>query len=144
MARKRSTDGSDAADNSTQAVNPRHALGASGEARAAAYLEARGYRIVGRNVRAGGVELDLVAERGLLTVFVEVKTRRSTRYGSPVLAVDAHKQARISRGAAVWLNEQRAHRRGRRARFDVIACLHHADGSWKVEHWPGAFDAAQL
>jgi len=130
-----------ASDASTQTADSRRALGASGEARAAEYLEARGYRIVARNVRAGGVELDLIATRGPLTVFVEVKTRRSTRHGSPVLAVDAHKQARILRGASAWLHKERARRRSQRARFDVIACLHHRDGSWEVEHWPGAFDA---
>ena len=46
------------------------ALGAEGEARAAAHLRRRGYRIVARNVHAGGVEIDLIARRGSLYVFV--------------------------------------------------------------------------
>ena len=54
----------------------RHTLAVAGEARAAAYLARRGYRIVARNVRAGGVEIDIVARRGRLVVFAEVKTRR--------------------------------------------------------------------
>jgi putative endonuclease len=117
----------------------RRELGARGEARAAAYLEERGYRIVARNVRAGGVELDLVALRGRIVAFVEVKTRRGTHHGSPVLAVDARKQARIARGAGAWL---RAHSgpRARRVRFDVIACVCRPEG-WEIEHWPGAFEA---
>jgi putative endonuclease len=118
------------------------ALGAQGETRAAAHLETRGYRILDRNVRAGGVELDIVARRGRTIVFVEVKTRSSARQGSPVLAVDARKQARIARGAAAWL---RQHDRMRRwhVRFDVVACLRTGPGAddWHVEHWPGAFDA---
>ncbi len=117
----------------------RRGLGAEGEARAAHHLAARGYRIVGRNVRAAGVEIDLVARRGSLVVFVEVKTRRSRAQGAPELAVDARKQARLARGAAAWL---RLHPGlARRARFDVIACEIDAGGGWRLRHLEGAFDA---
>jgi putative endonuclease len=126
-------------------TDARRALGAQGEARAAAYLAGLGYRILGRNVRAGGVELDLVALQGRTVVFVEVKTRSSGRHGSPVLAVDARKQARIARGAAAWLRAN-SPRSVRSVRFDVIACVRapaepaEPDG-WLLEHWQGAFDA---
>jgi len=119
------------------------ALGAEGEARAARHLARRGYRIVARNVRAGGVEIDLVVRRGRLVVFVEVKTRRSRRLGPPELAVDPRKQARLVRGAAAWLAE---HGRGvARARFDVIACEvgpgENGGDVWRVRHIAGAFEA---
>jgi len=117
----------------------RRTLGAQGEALAADHLEAEGYRILDRNVRAGGVELDLVARRGRTIAFVEVKTRASSRHGSPELAVDAHKQARIARGAAAWLHEH-SPAFTRDVRFDVIACVCGPRG-WQIEHWPGAFDA---
>ena len=82
-------------------MNARHlALGAAGEERAAAHLRRRGYRIVARNVRAGGVEIDVIARRGGTIVFVEVKTRRGRRLGPPEQAVDARKRARLVRGAA--------------------------------------------
>lgn len=120
-------------------------LGALGEERAAIFLTKRGYRILDRNVRAGGVEIDLVAARGSLVVFVEVKTRRSNRFGSPLLAVDAAKRRRLARAAAAWL---RAHPgRARRVRFDVIACrVEPAERGergdrWRIEHVTGAFDA---
>ena len=119
----------------------RRALAAAGEARAAAYLARRGYRIVARNVRAGGVEIDIVARRGWLVVFAEVKTRRSRALGAPETAVDARKQARLARGAAAWLREHPgvAHR----MRFDVIACEPGAGpaSGWRVHHIEGAFDA---
>ncbi len=118
----------------------RRALGAFGEARAAEYLESEGYRILARNVRAGGVELDLVASLGPLVVFVEVKTRRSDRYGRPEEAVDARKQARLRRGAMAWMRE---HRQRGRLRFDVIAISPGEGGSnadWIVRHLAGAFD----
>jgi putative endonuclease len=115
------------------------ALGAEGESRAAAHLRRRGYRIVARNVRAGGVEIDLIARRGSTTVFVEVKTRSGRGLGPPELAVDARKCARLVRGAAAWLHENP--RATRRARFDVIVCERDRSGSWSLRHLEAAFDA---
>ncbi len=117
----------------------RRTLGQEGERLAAEYLEREGYRIIERNVRAGGVELDLVACRGRLRVFVEVKTRRSRRHGPPEAAVDRNKQARIARGAAAWLREHRT--AGGRARFDVITVEPDPSGALVVRHWPGAFES---
>jgi putative endonuclease len=122
-------------------TDPRRTLGAQGETLAAAHLARQGYRIVGRNVRADGVELDLVAARGKLRVFVEVKTRASRRFGLPEEAIDERKRARLVRGAAAWLREHRI--RGGRVRFDVIAVERSSDGGWTVRHLPGAFDASQ-
>ncbi len=122
-------------------VDHRRTFGAQGEALAAAHLDREGYRIVGRNVRAGGVELDLVAARGKLRVFVEVKTRRSRQQGLPEEAVDRRKQARLVRGAAAWMREHGV--RGASVRFDVIAVERHAAGSWTLRHLPGAFDASR-
>lgn len=119
----------------------RRALGAEGEGRAAQYLASRGYRIAARNVRAGGVEIDLVATRGRLVAFVEVKTRRSSRFGQPEEAVDAAKRARLVRGAAAWLREHAVQPRpARRIRFDVIS-VHKRGTDWQIRHWEGAFDA---
>ena len=88
---------------SARGEDPRRRLGAEGEARAAAYLEARGYRIVAANARADGVEIDLIARKGGLLVFAEVKTRRSRSAGLPEEAVDGRKRARLVRGARAWL-----------------------------------------
>jgi putative endonuclease len=116
----------------------RRVLGAAGEAAACAHLERIGYRILARNAREGGVELDIVAERGGVLVFVEVKTRRGADYGGAAEAVDPRKQARIARGAAAWL---RAHRsRARAVRFDVITCEPDTARRLRVTHWEGAFD----
>jgi len=122
----------------------RRVLGAEGESRAASHLTSQGYRIVDRNVRAGGVEIDLVAERGSLVIFVEVKTRRSLRFGAPELAVDAAKRARLVRGAAAWLQDRGG--RARRVRFDVAAWQvdePEAGGPprWRLRYLEGAFDA---
>jgi putative endonuclease len=121
----------------------RRALGAEGEERAAQYLARRGYRIAARNVRAGGVEIDLVATRGRLIAFVEVKTRRSARFGGPEEAVDAAKRARLIRGAAAWLREHAGRRS--RVRFDVISVRKRGvgdAGEWQLRHWEAAFDTS--
>ena len=124
----------------------RRSLGAEGENQAARYLIDKRYRITARNVRAGGVEIDLIAQKAGTLVFVEVKTRRSNRFGVPQSAVDAPKRARLVRGAAAWLRDNRVW--SRRIRFDVITCrppgatlTTMSSGSWKIEHIEGAFDA---
>ena len=119
----------------------RRTLGAQGEALAAAHLAREGYRIVGRNVRAEGVELDLIAARGSLRVFVEVKTRHSRRHGLPEEAVDRRKRERLVRGAAAWMREHRV--RAGSVRFDVIAVERSANGDWELRHLRGAFDASR-
>jgi putative endonuclease len=91
--------------------------GRAGEDAAAALLEAHGYRIIGRNVRLPGGEVDIIARDGDTVVFVEVKARASTAYGSAVRAVDGRKRATLRALASDWL--QIAAPRAK-ARFDVV------------------------
>lgn len=79
------------------------ARGRAAERRAAWHYRLRGYRILGRNVRAGGVELDLVVRRGRRVVFVEVKQKTGSRYGDPLEMVDERKRERLRRGIGAWL-----------------------------------------
>jgi putative endonuclease len=97
-------------------------LGARGEALTARWYEARGYRVIARNWRAGRGELDLVVRRGPVLVFCEVKTRSSAAYGSPALAVGRDKQLQLRRLAGAFLaaNPQRG---VRDRRFDVAAVV---------------------
>ena len=107
----------------------RAARGRAGEDAAAALLEAHGYRIVARNVRLPGGEIDIIARDGDTVVFVEVKARASGSFGSAAGAVDARKRATLRAVASDWLQvaAPRAH-----ARFDVVtfdrgrAMLHRA------------------
>jgi putative endonuclease len=62
---------------------------------AAGFLESLGYRILQRNLRGPGAEIDLVARDGDTLVFIEVKARSNRRFGSAIAAVDARKRARI-------------------------------------------------
>jgi putative endonuclease len=69
--------------------------GRAAETAAAWLLRFRGLRIVGRNVRVSGREVDLVARRGRLLVVCEVKARRHGGRGGAVEAVDARKRRRL-------------------------------------------------
>lgn len=99
----------------------RRALGAAGEAQAAAWYEARGYEVVARNWRCRDGELDLVVRRGRVVVFVEVKSRTSARFGAPVEAVTPDKQRRLRRLAMRYLTDTGT--TADELRFDVVAIL---------------------
>jgi putative endonuclease len=78
-------------------------VGRDGERRAAAYLEARGYRVIETNFRCRAGEIDIVARHGPDLVFVEVRTRADGRRGSALETVGARKQARVARVAEAYL-----------------------------------------
>lgn len=114
----------------------RQALGAAGEALAADYLEAAGYRILARRWRAAGREIDLVAERDGVVALVEVKTRGRGALASPLAAVDWRKQRQIAAAAAVAAARWQA---GTRAfRFDVVSVAWGPAGP-AVDHLEDAF-----
>ena len=94
-------------------------LGRRGERAAEKHLRRSGYRIVARNFRAAGAEIDLVAMDGDVLVFVEVKTRRSREAGAPEEAVDERKQKRMRRAAEIFATRYRAD--DITMRFDVVA-----------------------
>lgn len=102
--------------------------GERGESLAAQYLKARGYVMLARNYRALSAEIDLICEDQPAAdgapgdlVFVEVKTRTSTRYGEPLEAVTPKKLALIQRAADHYLFTHGLE--DRVCRFDVIAIL---------------------
>jgi putative endonuclease len=84
-------------------ANWRQNLGREGEDLAEDYLHKHGYVILVRNARTPYGEIDIIARQGPVTVFVEVKTRRSTKYGWPEEAVQTQKQARLIASAEAYL-----------------------------------------
>jgi putative endonuclease len=97
-------------------------LGRAAEEAAARYIEARGWRILGRNVRVGRGELDLIVRRGPVLAFVEVKARRTRSCGAPEDAVDAAKRRQVARLAELWLAARPWAMGGvRDVRFDIVA-----------------------
>ena len=112
-------------------------LGKRGEDIAEQHLVARGLTIIERNWRCARGEIDLVAREGDVLVFVEVKTRSSTRFGHPLEAITAVKLARLRRLAGEWCAAHPGH--WRQIRIDAIAVLAPRDGAVSVEHLEGVF-----
>lgn len=97
----------------------RAALARAGEDAAARWYAAAGYELLERNWRSHLGELDLVCRKGRVLVICEVKARSSARFGSPLEAVDARKQHRLRRLAALYLSASGL--RDVQVRFDVAA-----------------------
>ena len=98
---------------------PRQVVGTLGEQAAVTSLTDQGYRILHRNYRVRGGELDIVCEKNGIVVFCEVKTRTSALFGLPEEAVTIAKRRRLRRLALEYL--QREGLRARSLRFDVIS-----------------------
>ncbi len=81
----------------------RSRLGTWGEGVAADYILRKGYRLISRNWRCREGELDLAARRGDTIVFLEVKARRSDRFGPPKAALTPAKQRKLQRAAWAYL-----------------------------------------
>lgn len=113
--------------------------GKKGEDIAVAYLKGEGYQILERNYRCPFGEVDIVAKDGNTIVFVEVKSRRSERFGDPQVAVGQEKQKKISMISLNYLQEMRIP--SDNARFDVVAVKMFPEGT-KVELIRNAFDLA--
>ena len=100
-------------------TNSRHALGQRGEDYAAQYLIDHGYALRARNWRCPVGEIDLVTEQDERLIFVEVRTRRGDRLGTPEESITPAKRARLIAAAQTYLA---AHdQTDRDWRIDVVA-----------------------
>jgi putative endonuclease len=118
----------------------RRALGAVGEQFAADHLVRRGFRILERNYRTRGGELDIVAADRHRIVFCEVKCRIANRAGrDPLESIHPAKRTQVRRMAARWLVE-RAHGPARELRFDAIGVTLSLTGELlRLDHIEAAF-----
>jgi putative endonuclease len=106
-----------------------------GEQLACQWLEAKGYTILHRNWRHGRGEIDIVAREGGFLVVVEVKTRRSARWGEPELAVGPAKRRHLMQAATELLHTLPE---DLELRFDVMSITGSAARP-EVLHIPDAF-----
>ena len=115
----------------------RNWLGSHGEQAAARYLCDQGYTIVDRNWRCEFGEVDVIARTSQEIVFVEVRTRTSTQYGSPEESMTQAKAERLLLTAQAYLQEQsmpESH-----WRIDMIAVECDLSGQiLRLEHYPDA------
>ena len=115
---------------------PKHTseTGKAAEELACVYLQNRGLVLINRNYRCRIGEIDLVMLHDTSIVFIEVRYRRSRRFGSAAESVDRRKQARIISAARYYLHLHRAMSR-RSIRFDVVL----VEPGWPVDWIMDAF-----
>lgn len=95
--------------------------GSRGEEIATDFLKQKGYRIIKLNFRNKLGQIDVIAKDKNTLCFIEVKTRKSLRFGSPLEAVSKAKQKRITKPALVYLKDNRL--MDKPVRFDVVSVL---------------------
>lgn len=118
-------------------TDPRQDLGRRAEDMAVEYLRRRGHVILARNVRSRSGELDLVTACGQTVVFVEVRSKRSDRFGRAVESIDRRKRQKIIHAAARYLGRARLDERP--IRFDVIG-IDWRGGTPEIDHIENAFE----
>jgi putative endonuclease len=119
---------------------PRPVAGARAEAAVADYLVEQGFEIVGRNVRVGHLEIDLVARRGDLIAIVEVRHRSNASWQGPFASMTADKRARIRQaGKILWQRRFARDASVNRMRFDAAAVTFGVDDEPVIEYAAAAF-----
>lgn len=108
--------------------------GAEAEDWAARYLQAQGLKLLARNWRCRYGEIDLILREGATLVFVEVRARRRSDYGSAAESISAAKRARLKRSAQAYLAQ---HKHCGACRFDAVL----VDGA-RLTWLRGAFDGS--
>ena len=113
------------------------AVGKSGEELAQNFLEKKKYRIISRGYRLFRGEIDIIAYDGDTLVFIEVKTRRVTKFGPPEEAVTLSKQKQIQKIAQGFLFYNQLE--NIKCRFDVLALNLEDNQTYTVKHFINAF-----
>ena len=116
----------------------RISLGKWGEDTAVNYLRHAGFKIITRNYRHIFGEIDIVASKDSTYIFIEVKTRRSTRYGHPAEAITSRKKRQISKAALEYVTRHQL--TDYPVRFDVVSVIRKSEGT-EISHLEAAFDA---
>ena len=115
--------------------------GRQGEELAVRHLRRKGYKIIERNFRTRCGEIDIIAKHKGVLVFIEVKARKSMRFGDPKFAVTMDKQRKISMVALEYLKQHGGLQTS--ARFDVVTLRPSGDGDVpKIEVIANAFELA--
>ena len=113
-----------------------HKLGTTGEVIAADYLQKEGFRILAKNFRYKKAEIDLIAQKDKLLIFVEIKTRSSDKFGFPEEFVSNRKIELFLMAAEEfilqkdWMHD---------IRFDIISISASGNGNFNIHHIEDAF-----
>lgn len=113
--------------------NPKAITGSEGEDAATVWLRSNGFLLRDRNWRQGRYEIDIVAEKGGIIHFIEVKTRRAGSLRSPEQAITSSKQNAMRQAVSAYIAQHRI--RGEVA-FDMIAIDKFPDGMMDLRFIP--------
>jgi putative endonuclease len=111
----------------------RRKTGAAHEKLAAHFFSDLGFEVLEQNWQAGHREIDLIAKKGNLVIFVEVKSASTKAFGHPAERVDKTKIRRLCSAAQQYLLAKKIE--GVDLRFDVVTFV-----QGKLEHYPSAFE----
>ncbi len=114
----------------------KHQLGKDGESLAMKYLQSQGYSILDINWRFKRAEVDIIAEEDGILIFVEIKTRSSTQFGTPDAFVSSHKEALMVDAAGAYMFEKQY---DGEVRFDVISIVMLPGKGPEIHHIKDAF-----
>ncbi|ACK42804.1 MULTISPECIES: YraN family protein [Dictyoglomus] len=113
-------------------------IGKLGEDFTVEFLSSRGFIVLERNYKVSFGEIDIIARKGDILIFVEVKTRRNLDFGMPVESVSFEKQNRIKKIAEIYVKNKQL--RFKEIRFDIMSIILSPKGevlNW--EYLPNAF-----
>ncbi len=116
------------------------ALGKVGEDIAARFLSRKGYEIIGRNTRTFVGEIDIIARKKSLIVFVEIKTRRNSLFGPPYLAITVKKRKKLIQCALCYLKMKGITEIPRRIDIISIEIDEFTGNVDKIEHFEDAVE----
>jgi putative endonuclease len=119
-----------------QTMSKQNEIGKKGEDLAVTYLEQKGYTILERNWRFSRAELDIIAEKDNVWVFIEVKARSYNYYGEPENSVDNQKEYMTAEAAAAYMREKNYEWE---IRFDIVSILLPANEEPIIKHYEDAF-----
>ncbi len=112
--------------------------GKKGEDMVASFLRKNGYTLIKRNYISRFGEIDIIAQKGELLLFIEVKTRGENSVVSPRESVDSHKIRRMTLTAEDYLSKTNEHY-GLQPRFDVAEVTLTLDGKYRLNYIKNAF-----
>ena len=116
-------------------MNRNRKIGNNGEKLAAEYLIQEGYEIVALNWRNGHKEIDIIARKETIFIFIEVKTRKTKRQGFPEESISASKINSVTEAARIFLEDKSY----TDVRFDVIAIFQPSKDKTDFLHIKDAF-----
>ncbi|HMQ48715.1 MAG TPA: YraN family protein [Saprospiraceae bacterium] len=111
-------------------------LGKWGEKLAEEYLEQKGYRVLANNWKYQRAEIDLIAKKEDVLVFVEVKTRSNSTFGAPEEFLSPAQEVRIISAASDYMEK---HPHEGEIRFDIIAIKYNSEYDFHLHHYEDAF-----